>query len=73
MHAQRHIYKIYTIHLQNMTNIGHRFGHQLGLYESAGQIIVAVLNGFAFRVDVVFQQIKITYTAVDSFDKHKCF
>ena len=35
-----------------MTTVGHRLGHQSGLYESSGQISVGILNGIVFRVSM---------------------
>ena len=44
-----------------LTNIGHRFGHQSGLYESSGQNSAAILIAYSFRVYFVFSNIcKIT-------------
>ena len=45
-----------------LTNIGHRAGHQSGLYESSGQDLDAILNGFVFRVYLVFLLITIYTT-----------
>ena len=39
------------------TNIGHRFGHQSGVYESSGRNAAANLNVFATRVYLVFAKI----------------
>ena len=46
-----------------LTNIGHRFGHQSGLYESSGLNSTSFLFGFALHVYLVFSQIgkNITY------------
>ena len=43
-----------------LTTIGHRFGHQSGLDESAGLNSTTFLYGTAFRVYLVFSQISKT-------------
>ena len=50
------IYQVYTIYGQILTNIGHRFGHQSGLYESSGQNPAAILIAYSFRVIWCFQK-----------------
>ena len=57
--VKRPIYQIGTIPdmpiIDNiLTIVGHRFGHQSGLYESARHKSAAIRNVFAFRVYVVF-------------------
>ena len=39
-----------------LTNIGHRFGHQSGLYRSSGQNSAAILIAYWFRVYLVFSK-----------------
>ena len=43
--------------ITNKQNIGHRFGHQLGLDESSGQTSRLFLHGCALPVDLVFVKI----------------
>ena len=42
-----------------LTNIGHRFGHQSGLYESSAQNSAAILIAYSFRVYLLFSKICI--------------
>ena len=51
------IYQIYAAYWQILTNIGHRVGHQSGLYESSGRNSTIFLHGIAFRVYLVFSKI----------------
>ena len=45
-----------------LTNIGLRFGHQSGLYESSGQNSAAILIAYSFRVYSVFSKICMNST-----------
>ena len=40
-----------------LTHIGQHFCHKSDLDESSGQIIDAILTGFAFRIYLVFPQL----------------
>ena len=42
-----------------LTNIGHRFGHQSGVYKSSGQNSAAISIAYSFRVSLVFSKICI--------------
>ena len=48
---------MYTIHKQMLANLGHRFGHQSGLYDSSGQNSAAILSVFAPRDYLVLLKI----------------